>query len=292
MTDNRKITSEEIKKAVETSGYPFELEIARKIESHGYFVTPNYNFEDHDTGRSREIDLHAITAETVSMRRVEFLFAVLLGSCKANKVPYVFFTRDNPLSSIILEVDAPLSGMPLKIISPEGEWEPAADFFKLHKILHIATAQTISSQFCQVSRGTSNKKEWNISQETIVESVVVPLVKALAREIEDHNEMSKPHKEEGGSYYQIYYPVLILKGPLFEYYVPYEGPPQVRQSEHVVLVRHYQSRVLKGEYAIDVIHEGFLDTYLEISDKEVKALVNRIRRHRKRVLESIKKLAA
>jgi hypothetical protein len=62
-----------IKKSVEDlSGFPFELEIVRRLEGYkdyGFWVEPNYSFEDHDTGEARELDFHAITAESISIKR-------------------------------------------------------------------------------------------------------------------------------------------------------------------------------------------------------------------------------
>jgi hypothetical protein len=283
------IDSEGVTHAVQQSGYPFELEIARRIESYGFFVTPNYNFEDHDTGQSREIDIHALTAEAVAFQRYEFLYPLLLASCKANEDPYVFFTRDNILSKIQLQVDPPLSGIPATIVNGEGESLPAADFFRLEEFLHIAGAERISSQFCQLTR---RGDKWAISQAPVVESIVIPVIKALAREISDHNSKTgEPTPDENDSNYQIYYPVIIVRGPLFEYYVPAEGgTPEVSPNRHIVFFRHYQSSTLQGEFAIDVIHETFLEEFLDLIAREGKKFANRIRRHRKRIVASIQHL--
>jgi hypothetical protein len=283
------IDSESVARSVEQSGYPFELDIARRIESCGFFVTPNYNFEDHDTGQSREIDIHALTAETISMRRYEFLYPLVLASCKANRDPYVFFTRDNMLSKLQLQVDAPLSGMPATIVEEDGESLPAAEFFRLEEFLHIASTDRISSQFCQLTR---KENKWLVGQAPVVESLVIPLVKAHAREIADHNSKTmKPEQDENESNYQIYYPVIIVRGPLFEYYVPPEaGKPVVSPSRHAVLFRHYQSRTLQGEFAIDVIHETYLEEFLDLIGREAHAFANRIRHHRGRIVASIELL--
>jgi hypothetical protein len=277
-----------VKQAVEGSGYPFELGIARRVEAYDYLVTPNTSFEDQDTGQAREIDFHAIRAEPIATRRHEFVFPVLLGSCKANRNPYVFFTRDDPLSGIALHVDPPISGRPSEILVRGGEREDASDFFNLHQFLHIATTPRISSQFCELCL---KKGKWQVSQEAVFNSVLVPLIKALAREIETHDEQARPEICDTDSNYQIYYPVLVTKGPLYEYYVPREGSPEVRETRHLVLVRHYQSRVLSGEFAIDVIHECFLEEYLRLINSEVHRLVMRIRRHRQYVTKSVKALA-
>lgn len=89
---------ESIKQAIEdTSGYPYEQEVVRRIEVHseyGYWVEPNYSFEDPDSGEARELDFHAIIAKAISIRKFEFVFTTILGSCKANRYPYVFLQGD------------------------------------------------------------------------------------------------------------------------------------------------------------------------------------------------------
>lgn len=67
---------ESIKQAIDDiSGYPFEQEIVRRIETHtecGYWVEANYCFEDPDTGEPRELDLHATIAKSVSAKKPRF----------------------------------------------------------------------------------------------------------------------------------------------------------------------------------------------------------------------------
>ena len=71
-----------IKQAVEyLSGYTIEFEIVRRLETYrdyGYFLEPNYSFEDHDTGEARELDFHAIMAKVISTGISEYTF---LPSC-------------------------------------------------------------------------------------------------------------------------------------------------------------------------------------------------------------------
>jgi len=107
---------EEIRKALENqSGYPFELEIVRRLEAHEYFTEPNYSFEDQDTGVAREIDFHAIDLVTINSKKHEFFWIVLLGSCKDNKNPYVFFTRESMVAGVTMNSDVPIAGCPLDL---------------------------------------------------------------------------------------------------------------------------------------------------------------------------------
>ena len=46
-------------------------------------------------------------------------------------------------------------------------------------------------------------------------------------------------------------------------------------------------KALTGEYAIDVIRGDFLGEYLNVIDAEVRGFINRIRRHRWSIVESV-----
>ena len=283
------IDLEEIKDALESSsGYPFELEIARRVESTEYFVEPNYSFEDQDTGVARELDFRAIRSKTISGKKDEFIFVIILGSCKDNKNPYVFFTRELFLSGIMLSSDVPIAGCPLEIYDKTDDNWSIEDYLELHKFLHIGKTDIVSSQFCELKR---KKEKWEIQSETIFKDAIVPLLKALHGEITSYNEEHTPDLDTEGVDYQIYYPLIVLNGPLLQYHVPPEGPAHLTQSQHIVIVRHYESKTVKCRYAIDVIHESYLEKYLELIDNEVAKFTNRIRYHKKIITQSVKKIA-
>lgn len=60
MVAKRKLNLRGMKQFIKrNSGFPFELEIARRVEAYAaysYFVLLNYSFEDQDSGEARELD--------------------------------------------------------------------------------------------------------------------------------------------------------------------------------------------------------------------------------------------
>jgi hypothetical protein len=286
------LTPQSIKQAIEDiSGYPYELEIVRRVEAYKryyYWVEPNYSFEDHDTGEARELDLHATGAASISLHRSEFAFIVALASCKANKNPYVFFTRELPFSGITLNSDVPIAGCPLEIYGEDDESEAIEWYFQLHHFLHIAKMNIVSSQFCEL---VWKNNKWGVQSEAIFKNTFIPLIKAMSREIDEHNKASVPKKEELSTDYQLYYPFLVLRGPMFEYHMPPSGPAQLRDTKHILFIRHYTSRTVKCCYAIDIIHESYLEQYLDLIGQELNKFTNLVRRHRKPIVRSIQKLA-
>jgi len=93
-----KPTKEQIKKAIEQSGYLLEQRICPIIEKYFFLTTPNEQYQDQDTGKSREIDIHAIVLNSLFRNEYSDTFAtILLIECKNNSTPVVFFTQQNPI---------------------------------------------------------------------------------------------------------------------------------------------------------------------------------------------------
>ena len=82
-----------------------------------------------------------------------------------------------------------------------------------------------------------------------------------------------------------------LKRLLLSGEIQVKGDAQLKDTKHVVVIRHYESKTIKCRYAIDVIHESYLEQYLDLVEREAKEFVNLIRRHKKIVLRSIEQLS-
>ena len=292
MAPQPNMNPQNIQQAIESlTGYPYELEIARRIEKYreyGFWVEPNYSFEDHDTGEARELDFHATEAEAISIKKSEFAFLVILGSCKDNKNPYVFFTRELPFAGIMLNSDIPIAGCPLEIYTESDEHEAIEWYLQLHKFLHIAKMNIISSQFCEM---VWKNGKWAIQSAPIFKNTFIPMIKAMSREIEAYNNRSVPKKDETSPDYQIYYPLVVIRGPMFEYHVPPKGSNILREVKHILFIRHYESRNVKCRYAVDIIHESYLEQYLDLIERELTRFVNLVRRNKKSITRSIIKIA-
>jgi hypothetical protein len=133
--------------------------------------------------------------------------------------------------------------------------------------------------------------KWQVQSDTIFKDIFVPLIKALSREIRDYNEKCVPTKGDEALNYQIYYPLLVFKGPIFEYHVPTDSPARVSSAKHILVIKDYQSKTVKCRYAFDAIHESYLEQYLELVNKETTKLKNLIKRNKKTLVRSIQKIA-
>lgn len=281
-----------IKRVLEdTSGYPFELEIIRRIEKwadYGCYVEPNISFEDQDTGEARELDFHVVLALPISMERDEWVFVHIVGSCKDSRNPYVFFTRPDPTAGMMFRAEVPISGYPLEICEDNGESVGIEWYFKLHKLLHIGRTENISSQACVLAW---NSGKWVVEKKPVIRDTFVPLVKVMSRKIKEQNDKYIPGHETIKPEYNIYYPLVVIKGHLYEYCVSGSGDTELKDTKHVVVTRHYESKAVRCHYGIDVIDERYLEEYLGLIYKEATKFVNLIRRYRKAVVRSIEQLS-
>ena len=117
------------------------------------------------------------------------------------------------------------------------------------------------------------------------------MIKAMSREIEEYNNRSVPKKDETSPDYQIYYPLVVIRGPMFEYHVPPTGSNILREVKHILFIRRYESRNVKCRYAVDIIHESYLEQYLDLIEGELTRFVNLVRRNEKSITRSIIKIA-
>jgi hypothetical protein len=53
-----KISTHDIRAAIDKSGYILELRLVPRLERNGFFVFPDKQFQGQDTGKSREIDVY------------------------------------------------------------------------------------------------------------------------------------------------------------------------------------------------------------------------------------------
>jgi len=87
------ITSSDIKKLIDGSGYPFELRVTQKFFDRGYNVKPSYRFLDESREKDVELDLVASKneyVETVSGKKAYTMLRIGI-ECKDNSLPFVLF---------------------------------------------------------------------------------------------------------------------------------------------------------------------------------------------------------
>lgn len=284
-----RISPNEMKDAIRQSGYLLEQRVEPILTDNGFYVQINSAYLDSETGKTREIDINAITAKKVY--REEFLFPVLLCECENNTQPVVFFTKESPISFLYHE-EAKVSGIPVKFWD-ENAYFGFSEFTKMEKFHHYCKGE-VATQYCSFQL-KKDKSSWMALHVEEQHGTFNSLIKALEYEIDKHFAgFTLPRKgRQEGVNVQIYYPVVVLQGDLYCARLS-KGRLILKKSKHVQFRKEYflpmQNEI--ETYQIDVITEDYLKDYLKTIDSEIEAVRKVFQRKKKQIELSIDKIIA
>jgi len=286
-SSSEKISHEEMRDAIASSGYLLEQRIKPTIERRGYFVETNQAYPDPQTGISREYDISAMGGFRLFRNRNDFLFPYILCECENNSVPIVFFETGSPIS-FLFHMEVKCSGVPVKLWK-NGEWVPLSFALNFEKFHHYCRGK-ITTQYCSFSK---KGDRWTATHLDPQHQTLNKLIDALEAEITEHysNWRLPVRGEKEPVNIQIYYPLVVVQGDLYLAKQSRQGL-KMRKVRHVQFRRELWSANRKDTYQIDVIHESFLGSYLKMIDSEVEAVKRRFVKQRKNIQSSIDKLIA
>lgn len=276
-------TKKQIKDAIEKSGYLLEQRICPIIDKYGFFTIPNDQYQDQDTGKSREIDVHAIKLNSLYRKEFQDTFKIiLLIECKNNSTPVVFFSHLSPVPKGVFGY-INLNGYPDGIYNKETNYITfVEDYFHFEKFHHNYKVEWFASQFCQLKPRKGGKKqkiEWTASHGGLYESIE-SLVKATyyySSELKNGIVLDEDTKDF--IHLGMIYPVLLFAGKIFDYRI-YGKKYRLYKKKHLTLYKTIESKTLRGTYHIDVIQEDYLQKFLDIIEEENKKIVKRLKSKR------------
>jgi len=293
------ITIKEMRESIFRSGYLLEQRVESMLQERGYYVEANAAYPDPSTGKSREIDIDAVAAVKIS-REYDLIFSRLLCECENNKQPIVFFIKDSPISFLYHE-EVKCAGLPVQFLTrgrtpingakkeSDNEYIGLSEFLNFEKYHHYCKGP-ISTQYCTFTRKDPGKP-WVAFHEDAQHRSLTDLIFSLEASIEDYyKNYSIPEEEEVEQVnIEIYYPLLILQGPLYAASVK-ETKLKLLRSEYVQYRKEYFSKDKHETYQIDVIAESFLPHYLDMIEKEMERAKNILKRKKEIVRESLDRL--
>jgi len=277
------ITIHEATQALVRSGYLLESRLEQKLLSAGYFVDANDAYPDPATGKSRELDLFAITAQALS-RDHDYIFNVLLIECVNNPEPLAMITK-KPVIGFMFHQDLRVAGLPVKLLASHGDWTSIQEALSLGKFHHYC-ASRVATQFCSFTKKPS--KEWMAQHEGSHFDVFQKLCDAVDYRQDQHFKSWVFGPKEPVNL-EFYYPILVVQGDLLE------ARPRGR-SAVLKPARHIQFRrtVIRGSvsrtYQIDVVTEAYFSKLLSLLDKELDTIARRLKARRGVVQRSKSKI--
>jgi hypothetical protein len=292
MTERDQITRNEMKEAISRSGYVMEQRIFPVLEEKGYYVEPNPAYPDPTTGKSREYDFSATTADKLFKEEHDFLFTQIIGECINNSQPVVFFKSESPIQ-FLFHQEIKYAGMPLYYIDEkDGSERSLNDCFRLSEFHHYCEGP-FSTQYCSFRKKGGKDAEWMAWHEEEHHSIFNSLVEATKFGVSEWFSRWVPpaEGEEEPVNLNLFYPLLVLRGDLYE--SSQKGRRvSLHSREHIQFRKSVIADNQPDTYQVDVVVERFLPKYLAILEKEAQILARRFRRKKRQVRASIDHIVA
>lgn len=280
------VSRKQAREALLRSGYLLESRIETFLRNEDWYVEANTAYPDPDTGKSRELDLYAMSADQAGPDELDFLFTVLLIECVNNPQPIAFFTKE-PQVGFLHHHEVKLAGLPVKIAVEEERdaWEFLPDYLGMDKYHHYCKGR-VATQFCSFTE--KRHGEWMATHERPHFDCFRKLCAAVEHFVDKHFKGGPVGEHEPVSI-EVYYPVVVVQGKLLDVR-PSKTSVRLFQADHIQYRRTAFVGTEATDYQIDVVTERFFPKYLEIIDQEVSKTARLLRRRHKAVRKSIDKI--
>ena len=246
-----KISHDQIRDALRRSGYLLEYRIEQVLGRYGYAVEANQAYPDPITGKSRELDIAAISAEPISSDYRNTIWPRLLVECVCNPQPIAFITK-NPIAPTAHIYDLKFSGVQIKV-RKGNHWTKLSDFLDMDRYHHHCRGR-IATQYCSfTAKKNTNPVEWLAQHEDTHFDSFNKLCFALNHDIDDHYSHARLRGKETINV-QIYYPILIVSGEILEI-IQTRKEVKLRIKNHIHYVQSYVTKGKEQRYHIDVVTE-------------------------------------
>ena len=286
-----------MREAITRAGYLMEQRLVPVVEKLGFKVTPNQRYQDPVGGKLLELDLFAIGGWQIGKRGTNFIFPVLLIACKNLRCPLVFFTHREPRMHWFLG-QVQVSGMPFEI-KQRGETESIPEFLKVEEFHHYYRTRHVASQFCAVyETGNKGAPKTGVPKyeagHTIGGRIELfkdfeSLVRIIELERRAHATNWKLILDKEVINLQVYYPIFVTAGPVFECFVG-RGQPRYRRVHQIGYLHRYGAHSSGRECRIDVVDDAGLRRLLQVIDAEGEEIKKRVGGRRGLFKENILRL--
>jgi hypothetical protein len=250
-------------------------------------VEANASYEDPSTSKSRELDIFAMNTGSAGPGEHDRLFAVLLIECVNNPEPLTLITKE-PLVPQMHHYDVRVSGLPVKFPDRDSDsWLSLADFLGLDKFHHYCRGR-VATQYCSFQK--KRNAEWMAWHDEEHFDSFRKLSDAMDYAISKHFENWVIEEPESINL-QVYYPVLLLQGGLWEAR-PSRRSVRLSKAQHLQLRRSITAQGEEREYQIDIITERHLPTYIRLIAAEADRIRRRLKRRRDDVRKAVDRITA
>ncbi len=286
------ISLDEIKDALQRSGYLVESRIEALLRRRGYYVSPNVGYLDPITGKARELDIHALQAFRAGKRRTDFVWSLCLIECVNSPLPIAFFTKADPVAFMRRELIR-VAGLPVRLLSGRDKWTELPEAISMEKYHHYCRGR-IATQFCSFSPKKGHPTEWLAQHLPEHFNCFAKLFDAV-RECSD--ELADCWFDAGNARHEnlnleFLYPVLVVSGASLYDVIQRRGHVDVRERSHLLYRASGVASQRPVEYLVDVVTETAFPRFMLMLDREMKATANRVQRCSESVQRSLHRIYA
>lgn len=301
-------SEDDIRDAIDRSGYVLELRICPVFEDYGFHVESSAQFEDQDTGKSRELDLHAWHWDFHNDRDhptipnfvlSDHINTDIVVECKNTTAPWVLFTKKerHPNIGTLL-----LGGNPAMLKEFDEDFGeeielPLDQEFGLENFHQNWNVEYQAHKFARLESKTHNrgsksneKVDWRLSH-TGMNDAIEKVCKACQAIMETRKKEAETEEHGISEYsFHVIYPLVVFSGDLYECRVT-KGSYELIRQNHIQLNWNIESSQFRQDYRIHIVHESALGEFLERVQKDHEEMKSQITRNLQRVYSSVKPYA-
>ncbi|RAZ73460.1 hypothetical protein [Planococcus halotolerans] len=277
----------DIKLAVDSSGYPLQTIIAQKLLDKDFMIQDEWSYVDSQSNSLRTMD---IVAQKMLWNLEKYQPRIrpelnLLIECKQSNLPYIFFL--NNTKPIRYEFPI-IAGVPHEEITISSNDTISTYINPVYATLGLEAEAFFreTPEFCSTfSKCSRRGKNIELSGSDAYNGLVLPLIKAT--QYFESSQKSKSSAVYHDAHLTI--PLGIVDAPMFGVRVLEKGNelfplPWVRVLKHESFENNeaYNNQKL---YALDVVHKDYFDTYMnEHLIPFAKVFSERVHKHEKVLL--------
>jgi hypothetical protein len=257
---------------LQKTGYPTEISSASVMQKNEWSILHNPSFWDKEEKQSREFDIRAYK-DWKNPTEDTNIGVFLITECKKSDKPWVFFTtNEDPLDSRIgkyIKVRSTIRNMFTNMESNENESVISDD--ELRTIHHYFKMPRKARAYFEPLK--QNEKS---GHSPMIYTAVMSTIKAT---LFHYSERAY------GKWTNIYYPLIIYNGNLFDACVKPDKTIDLIPALHIQLAFNYihnepsaQSSIwsLQKRFIVDIIQESYLEQFLKIIEDEHKIIASKV----------------
>jgi hypothetical protein len=240
---------------LDTQGYPLELEVARSFEQRGLRVVQSEYYTDPDSGAAREIDLVAHSDSRGNDKIFRVTFAI---ECKSSRdKPWVGFTSSlislHPHARVVQRATNPKAYKALRKLSRNKD------------VQALPLLQIPSRPAYGLTQAFTTGKD------VAYEAAMLAAKAALA---EVTYPIDHPQRELIAV---VAFPVVIIDGSLFEYFIDHAGETHVEAVSRLKLIWR-NPLVGRGHTLVDIVTKKCLSEFVDEAAQSSRVLAEHLKR--------------